>query len=630
MNHEDDPRNVGTTQVLDARLYSHLQQHEFTKGSMNLSLKVIDLTAVWTASFTLQVNRQPLRTASLMLYLRKAYNLVDFQASVYDSSNAYPIRNAFMQSRVVPKNENEASIQNPYNTLTAEVKLAPNMTDYEVKFTNLKSSLQIRIQMTLTHVVRRESTALKTMVYKVCLPYTFMKFYMSDQEISYSEGSSEQFQLNQMLIKKIKFDEIQVILSKSDPRFNNTVPVIRQLICRGKNHSSTPEKDFFKFSSITAENFVKFELTYNMTPPANPISSEVSSIEAWGKQDDRSDEHAIVIRYSELADRFCIRDEISDKTNRLENTLTLSNMNPSTFYQENMIFEMVFLVDFSTSMNTEPNNRSRSLLQAIDEALKHLPAQNVYYIVIPFSNKSWFLPGQDSFLHTTKENLEKTRILLREQKHSQGTNLSNPISKALTLKQEKNKPTVRNIIFFTDGYLSESDQATSLNLILQTRSFMLRFFGLAIGTNCSLNFMEKLAKSTQGSFRAAADLTQINSTVKKLVTEAIYPFSTIKNLRGQGIDIIFSYPQSITGTLNVLAGEDARILLLFKKTSRDCQISFEVWNCTLYVKTVSFNLNHLPSASAEDMKWVFRMVGSKLSSKLYESTLAADLRPHNQ
>jgi Ca-activated chloride channel family protein len=176
--------------------------------------------------------------------------------------------------------------------------------------------------------------------------------------------------------------------------------------------------------------------------------------------------------------------------------------------------ELIWVLDVSGSMQGESIEQARS---AILKALSKL-RQEDYFNIIYFNTQAWQLFPNSRAGNADNLNFARDKILKLEA--NGGTEMRSALN--LALNQQNNSERLRQLIFVTDGAVSNEAELFSY---IQANLGATRLFTVGIGSAPNSYFMRKAAITGRGSFTYISQpqevTTKINRLLRKLETPAL-------------------------------------------------------------------------------------------------------------
>lgn len=176
--------------------------------------------------------------------------------------------------------------------------------------------------------------------------------------------------------------------------------------------------------------------------------------------------------------------------------------------------ELIWVLDVSGSMQGESIEQARS---AILKALSKLRPED-YFNIIYFNTQAWQIFPSSRAGHADNLKLARDRILKLEA--NGGTDMRPALN--LALNQQDNSERLRQLIFVTDGAVSNEAELFSY---IQANLGATRLFTVGIGSAPNSYFMRKAALAGRGSFTYISQpqevTTKINRLLNKLETPAL-------------------------------------------------------------------------------------------------------------
>ena len=176
--------------------------------------------------------------------------------------------------------------------------------------------------------------------------------------------------------------------------------------------------------------------------------------------------------------------------------------------------ELVLVLDVSGSMQGESIEQARS---AMLKALSKLRPED-YFNIIYFNTQAWQLFPNSRAGHADNLNLARDKILKLEA--NGGTDMRPALN--LALNQQDNSERLRQLIFITDGAVSNEAELFSY---IQANLGATRLFTIGIGSAPNSYFMRKAALAGRGSFTYISQpqevTTKISRLLRKLETPAL-------------------------------------------------------------------------------------------------------------
>ena len=177
--------------------------------------------------------------------------------------------------------------------------------------------------------------------------------------------------------------------------------------------------------------------------------------------------------------------------------------------------ELIWVLDVSGSMQGESIEQARS---AILKALSKLRPED-YFNIIYFNTQAWQIFPHSRAGHADNLNLARDKILKLEA--NGGTDMRPALS--LALNQQDNSERLRQLIFITDGAVSNEAELFSY---IQDNLGATRLFTVGIGSAPNSYFMRKAALVGRGSFTYISQPQEVNSKINRLLRKLETPALT--------------------------------------------------------------------------------------------------------
>ena len=177
--------------------------------------------------------------------------------------------------------------------------------------------------------------------------------------------------------------------------------------------------------------------------------------------------------------------------------------------------ELIWVLDVSGSMQGESIEQARS---AMLKALSALNPEDSFNIIC-FNTRAWKL-----FPHSrigTEDNLNLAREKILNLEANGGTDMRPALS--LALNQRKHSEQLRQVIFVTDGAVSNEEEL--LNFI-QTELNNTRLFTIGIGSAPNSYFMRQAALAGRGSFTYISQPSEVSLKIDQLLRKIKSPALT--------------------------------------------------------------------------------------------------------
>jgi Ca-activated chloride channel family protein len=287
-----------------------------------------------------------------------------------------------------------------------------------------------------------------------------------------------------------------------------------------------------------------------------------------------------------------------------ENGFFYLDINPGFQGLNNPIIEkdVTFILDTSGSMKGDKLKQAKKALTFCIENL----SSNDQFEIIRFSTEAECFFNQ--LKKANKENIKQAKEFIKSFEPIGGTNIEEAIKKALSEKNNKNRP--HFIIFITDGKptIGQTEENKLLEIIKKNNSDKLRIFTFGIGYEINTHLLDKITQETH-SFRSYISPSEdIERKISNFFIKIQYPVLTDISLKTKGdVRFLKFYPQEIPdlfkgSSINIIGRYkgDGDINLILKGMINDKQQS--------YTYKINFPKENLNNESISTL-WASRRVG---------------------
>lgn len=229
--------------------------------------------------------------------------------------------------------------------------------------------------------------------------------------------------------------------------------------------------------------------------------------------------------------------------------------------------QITFIIDTSGSMQGPSITQAK---QSLLFALNTLSSQDKFNIIaFNSSHTSTFAQPQP----VNALNLETAKRFIAQLQANGGTQMYEPLAKALTVPQQEDT-TINQVIFITDGAVS-NEQAL-FKLIHQTVNIP-RLFTVGIGHAPNSYFMRKAAQFGRGTFTHIGNVNQVQTKMTELLTQISQPALRNITLQFQPLHLgtIEQYPRKIP---DLYLGEPLLVAIKTKMMPESIQVFGELAN----------------------------------------------------
>lgn len=191
--------------------------------------------------------------------------------------------------------------------------------------------------------------------------------------------------------------------------------------------------------------------------------------------------------------------------------------------------ELVLVLDVSGSMQGESIRQARS---AALQALSQLSMHDSFNLIF-FNNRSWRLFPKA--VPASAKNIHLARSALINQQADGGTEMFPAFEMAL--KAEPRSERLRQVVFVTDGAVSNEDRLFSL---IRTRLGSSRLFTVGIGSAPNSYFMRKSAQAGRGTFTYVSRPNEVDKKINALMQSLNSPVLTDLQLtmKAENLDLL--------------------------------------------------------------------------------------------
>jgi len=217
----------------------------------------------------------------------------------------------------------------------------------------------------------------------------------------------------------------------------------------------------------------------------------------------------------------------------------LLHMTPKVDYgpEEMIKREMVFVLDRSGSMDWDNVGNGSAMDQAkkaVKSCLRTLRSGDCFSIV-PFDDQIEYLCEES--LEFNEENLKKADDYLDTISARGGTEILPAMKYALKLKGRKNS--IRQIIFLTDGSVSNEDEILREVKKVLGKS---RIYTFGIGDAVNRYLLDKMAESGRGAVQYLLSNKDIEESIQKFSNQTAFPILCDISLDWQDVSVADVYP----------------------------------------------------------------------------------------
>ena len=178
--------------------------------------------------------------------------------------------------------------------------------------------------------------------------------------------------------------------------------------------------------------------------------------------------------------------------------------------------EVIFVIDQSGSMNGPSIRQAR---ESLIEALGQLKPEDTFQIIRFNNEMAKLFPSPQP---ADEEHISTARYWVAAIEAKGGTEML-PAMQAALKDQNPNAPTLRQVIFLTDGAIGNERQLFETVKSEKGRS---RIFTVGIGSAPNSFFMSRAAEVGRGTFTQIGDITEVKSKMEKLFTQLTTPVAT--------------------------------------------------------------------------------------------------------
>lgn len=237
-------------------------------------------------------------------------------------------------------------------------------------------------------------------------------------------------------------------------------------------------------------------------------------------------------------------------------------------YMDHFRGEYIFMIDRSGSMSGAPIQMA---CEALNYALKSLPVGSFYNVLSFGSNFKLLYPES---VEATQENLSDTiKIISEYQADMGGTEIFTPIREVM----KNSKHAMPKIVFLlTDGQVGSP--STIIEYVKSNLSCE-RFFTLGIGQSYSQELVEGLAEAGNGATSFVHDMKKIAETVIDLMEKSFCDYTTVSNLRFEGLTV--AYSTIPTGTTILFKKQKLNFSALLSSADLDKDACVKFDTCSL-------------------------------------------------
>nr|WP_319388272.1 marine proteobacterial sortase target protein [uncultured Cohaesibacter sp.] len=178
--------------------------------------------------------------------------------------------------------------------------------------------------------------------------------------------------------------------------------------------------------------------------------------------------------------------------------------------------EVVFVIDQSGSMDGPSIRQAR---ESLIEALGQLKPEDKFQIIRFNNEMAQLFPSPQP---ADKENLSTARYWVAAIRADGGTEML-PAMQAALKDETPNAPTLRQVIFLTDGAIGNERELFETVKAQKGRS---RIFTVGIGSAPNSFFMSRAAEVGRGTFTQIGDITEVKGKMAELFTQLTTPVAT--------------------------------------------------------------------------------------------------------
>ena len=176
--------------------------------------------------------------------------------------------------------------------------------------------------------------------------------------------------------------------------------------------------------------------------------------------------------------------------------------------------EVIFVIDQSGSMAGRSMDQAKASLQFALDNLK--PSER--FNIIRFNHEHFSLFG--GTVPANQENLEIARAYVENLVADGGTEMLGAMQTALYDPDAKDRTTLRQVIFLTDGAIGNEKQLFDTITKKRGRS---RIFTVGIGSAPNSYFMRKAAEFGRGTFTHIGSVNEVDANMRKLFAKLAAP-----------------------------------------------------------------------------------------------------------
>ncbi len=249
--------------------------------------------------------------------------------------------------------------------------------------------------------------------------------------------------------------------------------------------------------------------------------------------------------------------------------------------------EVIFVIDQSGSMNGPSIRQAR---ESLIEALGQLKPEDKFQIIRFNNEMAQLFPTPQP---ADKEHLSTARYWVAAIEANGGTEMLPAMQASLT-DTNPNAPTLRQVIFLTDGAIGNERELFEAVKQNKGRS---RIFTVGIGSAPNSFFMSRAAEVGRGTFTQIGDITEVKGKMAKLFTQLTTPVATdLKITFSDGEDIEAS-PSELP---DLYKGEPVVVAFKGKKLGKELTLTGrfdnQPWSMTV-------DISKAASSSAIDKLW---------------------------
>nr|WP_319513739.1 marine proteobacterial sortase target protein [uncultured Cohaesibacter sp.] len=178
--------------------------------------------------------------------------------------------------------------------------------------------------------------------------------------------------------------------------------------------------------------------------------------------------------------------------------------------------EVIFVIDQSGSMD---GPSIRQALESLIEALGQLKPEDTFQIIRFNNDMAQLFPSPQP---ADKEHITTARYWVAAIEANGGTEML-PAMQAALKDQNPDAPTLRQVIFLTDGAIGNERQLFETVKSDMGRS---RIFTVGIGSAPNSFFMSRAAEVGRGTFTQIGNITEVKSKMAELFTQLTTPVAT--------------------------------------------------------------------------------------------------------